>query len=226
VVLGRMLERWRHGAQTVWAVRRRLHGSPHHRAFASLYWWAMRRLVGFTDIRPTGADCFLVDRVVIDAFCRSPEHNISVFALITWLGFRQEFVEYEKRPRTMGRSGWTFGQKVKLVVDSVVGFSALPLRWCFHAGAAFMLVGLLLALGGLPLEGLAAVATLLAGLMIGLAGLQLAALALVGQYVWRTLEDARGRPLYSIEAVAGVHPARHQVPAPERDTGIHVPVSR
>ena len=206
-VLARMIERWQRGAQTVWAVRRRLHGTLHHRAFATFYWWAMRHLVGFRDVRPTGADCFLIDRIVIDAFCRSHEHNISVFALITWLGFRQEYVEYDKQPRTAGRSGWTFARKVKLVVDSIVGFSALPIRWCVYSGAALMAVALVAGVAGLlTLPTLGAVVMLLVSLIIGLAGLQLAALGLVGQYVWRTLDDARGRPLYAVEAVVG-HPA-------------------
>jgi dolichol-phosphate mannosyltransferase len=207
-VVGRMLDRWRRGAQVVWAVRRKLHGTLHHRAFASLYWWSMRHLVGFKDTDPTGADCFLIDRVVIDAFCRSSEHNVSVFALITWLGFRHESVVYDKQPRTSGRSGWTFARKIKLVADSIVGFSALPIRWCFYGGAALVLVALVLAGGAaLALPDPAGVVMLLAALIVGLGGVQLGALGVVGQYVWRALDEARGRPLYSIEAVAGRHGA-------------------
>lgn len=206
-VIGRMLERWAAGAQVVWAVRRRLHGTAGHRAFALVYWWTMRRLVGFRDVRPTGADCFLMDRAVVDAFCRTTEHNVSVFALITWLGFRQEFVEYDKQPRTAGRSGWTFARKVKLVVDSIVGFSALPIRWCFYLGASLMALSIVLAIAGMVmLPGTAGIAVLLAALVTGLSGVQLAALAVVGEYVWRTLDEARGRPLYAIEAVASTHP--------------------
>lgn len=205
-VLGRMLERWRRGAQVVWAARRRLLGTWRNRAFSSLYWWTMRHVVGFTDVRPTGADCFLLDRVVIDAFCRSAEHNISVFALITWLGFRQEYVEYDKQPRTIGRSGWTFARKVRLVVDSIVGFSAAPIRWCFYGGAGLMLVALLLVAGAIvTLPSLAGVVLLVAALIVGMGGLQLGALGVIGQYVWRALDETRGRPLYSIEAVAGRH---------------------
>jgi dolichol-phosphate mannosyltransferase len=224
-VLARMLDRWRRGAQVVWAVRRRLNGAAYHRAFAFLYWWTMRHLVGFKEVHPTGADCFLIDRIVIDAFCRSSEHNVSVFALLTWLGFRQESVEYEKQPRTIGRSGWTIARKVKLVVDSVVGFSSLPIRWCFYGGAALMALGFLLMVGGLlTLPTLGAVVMLLAAIVIGLAGLQLTALAVVGQYVWRALDDARGRPVYSIEAVAGQHPAPRPLAAGEPYARTHVGV--
>ena len=75
-----------------------------------------------------GADFFLIDRVVIDAFRRFPERNVSVLALITWLGFRQESVEYDKQPRAAGQSGWTLARKIKLVVDSVTSFSDFPIR--------------------------------------------------------------------------------------------------
>ncbi len=224
-VLGRMLARWRRGAQVVWAVRRRLNGAPQQRAFSALYWWTLRHLVGFKDVRPTGADCFLIDRVVIDAFMRSTEHNLSVFALITWLGFRQESIEYDKQPRRIGRSGWTFARKVKLVVDSVVGFSALPIRWCFYAGAALMAASLVLAAAAASgFAGGNGAVMLLVILLVGLAGLQLAALGMVGQYVWRALDEARGRPLYAIEAMAGRYPERLRTHAPERAAREHSPL--
>ena len=52
-----------------------------------------------------GADVFLIDRAVIEAFKRFPERHVSVFALITWLGFTQAYVEYDKQPRAVGTIG-------------------------------------------------------------------------------------------------------------------------
>jgi polyisoprenyl-phosphate glycosyltransferase len=203
-LLAQMLERWRDGAQVVWAVRRLSPGDARHRWFASIYYWIMRRLVGLTDMPPTGVDYFLVDRVVIDACRASMDRHVSVFALIMWLGFRRAFVEYDKQPRASGQSGWTLARKVKLVVDSIVGFSAFPIWWCLYAGAAAMLLSpipLVAALLSYP--GFNAALWLLAALVIGLFGCQLLALGIVGLYVWRALDEARGRPLYAIEAVAG-----------------------
>jgi dolichol-phosphate mannosyltransferase len=200
-----MLERWRSGAQVVWAVRRQQPGEAHHTWFASIYYWIMRRLVGMTDMPATGADFFLIDRVVIDAFNASVDRHVSVFALLMWLGFRREFIEYDKQPRASGRSGWTLARKMKLVVDSVVGFSEFPVWWCLYAGAAALvlaLVPLIAALIAYP--GFGAALWLLASLAIGLFGCQLIALGIVGQYVWRALDEARARPLYAIEAVAGL----------------------
>ena len=57
----------------------------------------MRRLVGMTDMPATGVDFFLIDRVVIDAFLAAADRHVSVFALLMWLGFRREFIEYDKQ---------------------------------------------------------------------------------------------------------------------------------
>src|SRR5687768_10429040 len=96
--LAAMLERWRAGAQIVWAVRRQRPGQRTHAGFASFYYWMMRRVVGMTEMPARGADFFLADRAVLEAFRRYPERNTSVFALITSFGFRQDYVEYDKQP--------------------------------------------------------------------------------------------------------------------------------
>jgi dolichol-phosphate mannosyltransferase len=199
-----MLDKWRRGAQVVWAVRRAQPGGKSHAGFAAFYYWIMRRLVGMKEMPARGADFFLIDRAVIEAFRRFPERNVSVLALITWLGFRQDSVEYDKQPRAAGHSGWTLARKITLVIDSVTSFSDFPIRLCAYAGASLIAIALVILIVSLVL-----LPTLLAGLLfvlsviIGLAGLQLLALGIVGEYVWRALDEARRRPAYLIEAVAG-----------------------
>jgi glycosyltransferase involved in cell wall biosynthesis len=203
-----MLERWRQGAQVVWAVRRQRPGERHHAGFAAVYYWIMRRLVGMKEMPARGADFFLVDRVVIDAFRRCPERHVSVLALITWLGFRQEQIEYDKQMRAHGQSGWTLAKKVTLVVDSVTAFSELPIRLCSYGGVLLLAAGSATAVAGLVLlPSLRAGILLMLAAMLGLTGVQLLALGVVGEYVWRALEQSRGRPIYLIEATAGRAPA-------------------
>jgi dolichol-phosphate mannosyltransferase len=202
--LATMVARWRQGAQVVWATRRVQPGEASHRGFAALYYWMMRRLVGMTEMPARGADFFLLDRVVVDAFRRFSERNVSVLALITWLGFRQEFVEYDKQPRLSGQSGWTLARKIKLVVDSITSFSDLPIRLCTYVGLALLACSLVLLVFAIVLlPQLGGGVLLLLSLIVGLAGLQLIAVGIVGEYVWRALEEARRRPPYLIEAMAG-----------------------
>src|SRR4030095_3505160 len=120
------------GAQVVWATRRVQPGEASHRGFPTLYYWMMRRLIGMTEMPARGADFFLLDRVVVDAFRRFSELNVRVLSRITCLAFRQDVVEYDKQPRLSGKSGWTLARKFKLVLDSITSFSDFPIRLCTY----------------------------------------------------------------------------------------------
>ena len=210
--LGPMLERWRDGAKVVWAVRRQRPGERSHAGFAAVYYWIMRNVVGLKEMPARGADFFLADRAVVERFRAFPEKHVSVFALLTWIGFRQDFIEYDKQPRAAGRSGWTLARKIKLVVDSVTAFSDLPIRLSIYAGLGLWGASVPVAIAGaLLLPSLGAGLLLLLAFVVWLGGLQLLALGLVGQYVWRAFDEARRRPAWVIEAVAGTDEPR---PAP------------
>jgi dolichol-phosphate mannosyltransferase len=195
----------------VWAVRRSRPDGGTATGFAALYYWIMRRLVGMAEMPRQGADFFLIDATVIRAFREFRERNTSVLALITWMGFRQAFVDYDKQERRAGRSGWTLQKKIKLVIDSVTSFSEFPIRWCSYAGAGLLASALLLlaaVVGGvLPVSG--GVGAVLV-VLVGLTGVQLVALGVVGEYVWRALDEARRRPLYVVEAAVGREPVKVQ----------------
>ena len=171
-------------------------------------WWDARRVVSLREMPAHGADFFLVDRIVLDAFRQFPERNVSVLALITWVGFRQAHIEYAKAPRASGQSGWTLARKIRLVIDSITAFSDFPIRLCAYAGAALIVAALASGVVGLLfLPNLNTGLFFLLVAMVGLTGLQLVALGVVGAYVWRALEETRRRPQYLIECRAGQHPA-------------------
>jgi glycosyltransferase involved in cell wall biosynthesis len=90
-VLPVLLKKWLADVQVVWAVRTRREGEKASTiGYSRLYHMLMRHVVGLKEIPPTGADFFLLDRQVLDAFLGFKESNVSVFALINWMGFRQE----------------------------------------------------------------------------------------------------------------------------------------
>ena len=207
--LALMLQEWRAGAQVVWAVRRQRAGeSTPTLGFSRIYYFIMRHIVGMKEMPARGADFFLADRAVIEAFRRFPERHVSVLALVTWMGFRQAFIEYDKQRRHAGQSGWTMAKKVELVVDSVTGFSDFPIRICSYGGVLLMAAAVVGAVvGAAGRSDLGGAITVALSVMLGLAGLQLLALGVIGEYVWRALEEARRRPAFLVEAIAGtVHP--------------------
>lgn len=207
--LGAMLERWKAGAHVVWAVRRQRPGETSHAGFAALYYWLLRHVVGMKEMPATGADFFLADRAVIEAFRKFPERSVSVLALVMWLGFRQEFIEYDKQPRTSGKSGWTLARKITLVVDSVTAFSEAPIRACTLLGVALLAVAFVLLVTGVARWAQTGHGhlVLLVAAMAAVGGVQLVATGLVGEYVWRALEESRRRPQFVIEAATVGAPA-------------------
>lgn len=198
-----MLAKWGAGAAIVWAVRSARHGESAATLAASrLYYWVMRQIVGLKSLPPAGADFLILDRGVVDAVNAFTERNVSLLALISWLGFEQDQVFYEKQARLHGSSGWSLAKKLKLLVDSVTAFSYLPIRFMSWTGVLMALIGFLYALVvivnaliGAPVAGWASL--MVAVLVIG--GLQMAMLGVLGEYIWRNLDEARRRPLYVVE---------------------------
>lgn len=198
-----LLREWRGGAQVVWAVRRQV--ASRGLDFSRLYYFIMRHIVGMKEMPASGADVFLADRVVVEAFRTFTERHVSVLALVTWMGYQQAFVEYEKQPRHSGQSGWTLRKKIKLVIDSITGFSEFPIRVCSWFGMALLGAAALVALrGNAMMPDLGEGILIVLAVVLGLSGVQLLALGIVGEYVWRGLEETRRRPPYLIEQMVGV----------------------
>lgn len=200
----RLVEAWRAGAEIVWAARRARPGrSWFERAGSRLFHATLRRFAGLEHLPPTGADYFLAGRRALEALAATRERNVNVIALLAWLGFRQTAIEYDKDARVRGRSGWTWRAKMKLLVDSVTAFSYRPIRLMSWLGVALAAAGFLYAgivvvnaLVGRPVEGWSSL--MIAVLVVG--GAQMLMLGVLGEYLWRTLDEARGRPRWTIEA--------------------------
>ena len=202
-LIPKLLERHAAGAQIVWAVRSDREGESWFTLLTSrAYSWLMNRL---TELRmpPKGADVFLADRVVVEAFRQMPERSLSLFAALAWLGFRQDAISYVKQARHAGVSKWTLRRKVLLALDSFVGFSYVPLRFMSYLGflvaaaGSLWAVGILIAklLGFTQAVGYASI--MISVLILG--GLQMLMLGVLGEYLWRTLEESRRRPRYFVE---------------------------
>ena len=198
-----LLAEWAKGVQVVWAARQQRQGeSAATIGSARLYYWLMRNVVGMKEMPATGADFFLLDRKVVEAFSEFNEANVSVLALITWIGFRQVAIPYDKEARLHGRSGWSLKKKLKLVVDSVTSFSYVPIRFMSYLGFGVAFLGfayaaivVINALNGDPVQGWSSLMVVV--LLVG--GFQMLMMGILGEYLWRALDEARRRPRYTIE---------------------------
>lgn len=203
-VIPELLTAWESGVQVVWAVRGQREGEKAATVRAAgLFYWVMRNVIGMRELSATGADFFLIDRRVIDAFREFDERNVNLFALLAWMGFRQDTISYTKEARLHGQSGWTLRKKVKLAVDSITAFSYLPVRvmswtgiFISIAGFGYATIVVYNAISGQPVEGWSSLMVVV--MVIG--GFHMLMLGILGEYLWRALDESRRRPRYTVEA--------------------------
>ncbi len=205
-----MLAKWQDGYHIVWAARRKREGiTKRDMFFSKLFYSMMRNIVGMKEMPASGADFFLLDRRVMRAFSSFSEKNLSILALITWMGFKQAVIYYDKQERLHGTSGWTLKKKINIIVDSITSFSFFPIRFMSLAGLLLSFIGFLYAgivviraLTGTPPDGWSSLMVVV--LIIG--GFQILMLGVLGEYLWRALDESRHRPRYLIEADIGDFP--------------------
>jgi len=125
--------------------------------------------------------------------------------LIFWLGYQAVFIPYVRRKRVKGKSRWTFGKKMKLFVDTFVSFSYFPIRLFSFLGLIYAVLsftyGLVILVSwltfGIEVQGWVPMMLVLTFT----AGLQMTLLGILGEYLWRTLDEARRRPFYVIDKI-------------------------
>lgn len=165
-------------------------------SFSNLYWRLYRRFV-IPQIPASGVDVFACTAKVRDVICSLEDVHTSLVAQLFWVGFRRELVPYERRPST-GKSGWTLRRKLRYLSDSVFAFTDLPVRILWTVGVLGLALGVIVGAvvlaarvaGAITVPGYAA--TIL--VLVFFASLNLMGLGIVGSYVWRAYETAKGRP--------------------------------
>ncbi len=199
-----MYESWKRGNKVVLAIREARDENPVKKFFAGCYYWLVRKTIN-KDMPQGGCDCYLVDRQVIDVIEMMDEKNSSLTLQVMWVGFKSEKIYFHRKDREVGKSRWTLGKKVKLVVDSMMSFTYFPIRFIATIGTIFSLcslIGIILVIRekivvGTPILGYASIMCVL---LLGF-GLVFIMLAILGEYIWRTLEESRNRPPFIIDTV-------------------------
>jgi dolichol-phosphate mannosyltransferase len=200
-----MVDRWRAGADVVFARRRRRLGNPIKR----LAYWSFYRLVAFlSDIKlplDTG-DFSLLDRRVVAALRRLPERLRFPRGLRAWVGFRQEAFDYDRPERQAGATKYAWAKLYRLATDGIAAMSTRPLQAAQFASFFFgvlTVVLLVILLGGwlgptaaVPLPFLLAYVLIASG-----NALQSFCLYILGAYVGRTYLEVKGRPPYLVMEV-------------------------
>lgn len=210
-----MLARWSQGYDVVYGKRRKRAGeSLSKRLFAFAFYRIFKRLTGFELPSDTG-DFRLMDARALIAFRSLRERHRFIRGMVSWIGYHQTPVFYDRPERFAGKTKYPFRKSLFLALDAITSFSYAPLRMASYLGVgvslfAFMYIMLVVGLffAGRNLPGYTShMATILL-----LGGVQLIVLGIIGEYVGRIFEQGQGRPLYLIDAIQG-EPLRRELPS-------------
>lgn len=171
---------------------------------SKLFYKIIQKLI-FKNMPNGGFDFTLVSKRVVDSFFHSNETNYFWQGQILWTGFPVKFIPYKRLKREIGSSRWTFSKKIKYLLDGVMAYSYFPLRFMTVFGIILFLAGVLYALlitlmyflGDIPFKGWAPIMILI----LLLSGIQMLMLGIIGEYLWRTLDQVRSRPQFIIEEI-------------------------
>jgi glycosyltransferase involved in cell wall biosynthesis len=201
-----MLTLWRQGNKVVLAARKD-RGDPGLTSLLADAFYALFRRFAVSTMPARGFDFFLIDRQVYHLINTIQENNAYLMGLILWLGFDPQIMYYDRRKREerYGRSMWTFAKKLKYFADSFVAFSYVPVRAASLLGITVSILGLLYALIvvlarlflDIHAEGWA---SLMVVLLI-VSGAQLLMMGILGEYLWRNLDETRRRPRYIVDQI-------------------------
>jgi len=197
-----MAKHWEKGIKAVLAVRKDRKDPVFSRILAGSTYSLVRRH-SMPDYPKGGFDFFLIDRKIVDEFNKMREKNTNIYALIFWLGFEYITIPYTRRARKKGKSKWTFNKKTKLFIDTFVGFSYFPIRILSLLGIVVAFGSFIYGIyvmynwfsGNIVVEGWTATMIVLA--FTG--GIQMIMIGVIGEYLWRTIDQVRTRPSYVID---------------------------
>ena len=200
-----MAEKWQEGYEVVYAVRAEREGESWFKLWtASLFYRIIFRITDVKIPLDTG-DFRLMDRKVVDVLKSMRERHRFPRGMSAWVGFKQIGVEYKRAARTAGETKYPFRKMFRLALNAITGFSYFPLQVAtfvgfLAAGFAILAIPIVVYLRIIQSQAFFGQATTLIAVLF-LGGVQLISLGILGEYIGRLYDEAKGRPLYIVREV-------------------------
>jgi glycosyltransferase involved in cell wall biosynthesis len=202
------LRKWRQGYDVVYAVRRTRQGESRFKVFtARVFYRIIKRLTKIA-IPLDAGDFRLMSRRVVEALRRSPERHRFLRGMVSWVGFNQVSVEYDRDVRHAGTTKYPIAKMVRFAMDGITSFSDIPLRFASYFGFTVSAIAFIYALIVIAFKLFSLnppaytpgwASTIVAVLFLG--GVQLMSLGILGEYLGRVYDEVKARPLYLISDI-------------------------
>lgn len=224
-LLGAMVAKIGEGYDVVYGQRTERHGeSAFKRASASLFYKLLNRMSAH-EIPLDSGDFRLMTRRVVDQLNAMPERFRFIRGMVSWVGFEQAALPYERGARFAGETGYSLYKMIRLALDAITSFSVLPLRLASLLGMVTGLLGLVLlvwALVAYIVHGTVAGWTSLIGVVLIMGSVQMVILGVFGDYIGRLYMESKRRPLFIVREIYGARasgavPSAHPAPGAEAD---------
>ena len=216
-LLPAMMEMMDQGAEVVYGQRRRRAGESRFKLATAHVFYRVLRSLSDVDIPEDTGDFRMISRRVVDLLATMPERHRYVRGMVSWLGFDQRPLLYDRDPRFAGQSQYPLSKMLRLAFDGITSFSIKPLRIASILAfvlASIAMCGLLFILVGWwlqkPVQGWASLAVT----VLFLGAMQLFVLGIIGEYLGRLFIESKGRPLYLIADKTGGHSTQAVVRPP------------
>lgn len=199
-----MIKKWKQGYEVVYGKRAKREGETFFKKFTAKTYYRLLKSMTNVDIPVDTGDFRLIDRKVCDALNSLPEKNRYVRGLVSWVGYKQISVEFERSERFAGESKYPLSKMLKLAFDGITSFSFKPLVFASYIGALMTFVGVM-SLIGLVLSDISTHSNVLSlGLIltinIMMFGLVFCSIGIIGQYIGRIFDESKDRPIYIVES--------------------------
>ncbi|MEL6867466.1 MAG: glycosyltransferase family 2 protein [Bacteroidota bacterium] len=199
----KMYQKLREGYEVVYAKRKSRKGESWLKRWtAKTFYRILSRITSISIPVDTG-DFRIIDRRIVNILREMPEKNKYLRGQISWIGFRQTYVEYERQERHAGETGYTYSKMLRFAIDGITGFSDLPLKIVTYFGfivsgfAFFVMIYALYSRFILKVYEPGWTSMILSVLFIG--GIQMIAIGIIGEYLSRMNNNIRNRPLYIVK---------------------------
>ena len=202
-LIPQLLERWRAGADVVYAVRRGRAGESRFKLRTASLFYRLFRSLASVELEANSGDFRLFDRRALQALLAMRERSRFLRGMSIWVGFTQDSVPYDRDARYAGKTKFTLGRMLRFSLDAIASFSYRPLQLATALGfiisaVAFVAIPvvIVLKLTGHYLYGFSTVEIT----MLLLGGIQLITIGMIGEYVGRIFDEVKGRPLYLVRS--------------------------
>ena len=197
-----LISKWKEGYEVVYAQRSEREGETWFKLFtASIFYRLIYRITDVKIPMDTG-DFRLLDRKVVDIMTQMRERHRFLRGMSSWIGFKQTGVAYKRAARYSGVTKYPFRKMLKFASDAITSFSYFPLQMAmylgfFTAGLSIIAIPIVIILRMAGLHAFVGQATTLIAVLF-LGGVQLISLGILGEYIGRLYDEAKGRPLYIV----------------------------